>query len=155
MLFFVMTYWKNLQLLGATPPDPYQRLCPWTPLGVYCGPQTPASFSSFFTFPQSHVWSCSWLLWIAVSRSWAKGISPPADVALRRSARGTLSSRSLVDALVDGAFLSLYTWCCCFFLSVHFCSLMRASSLSPSGSSSSAHTHLHCCQMDQNHSDCQ
>ena len=22
MLFFVMTYWKNLQLLGALPPDP-------------------------------------------------------------------------------------------------------------------------------------
>ena len=55
MLFFVMTYWKNLQLLGALPPDPYQGLCPWTPLGAYCGPQTPASFSSFFTFSQSHV----------------------------------------------------------------------------------------------------
>ena len=49
---------KNLQLLGALPPDPYQGLCPWTPLGAYCGPQTPASFSSFFTFPQSHV--CWW-----------------------------------------------------------------------------------------------
>ena len=56
MLFFVMTNWKNLQLLGALPPDPYQGLCPWTPLGAYCGPQTPTSFSSFFTFPQSHVW---------------------------------------------------------------------------------------------------
>ena len=55
MLFFVMTYWKNLQLLGALPPDPYQGLCPWTPLGAYCGPQTPTSFSSFFTFSQSHV----------------------------------------------------------------------------------------------------
>ena len=55
MLFFVMTYWKNLQLLGALPPDPYQGLCPWTPLGAYCSPQTPASFSSFFTFSQSHV----------------------------------------------------------------------------------------------------
>ena len=55
MLFFVMTYWKNLQLLGALPPDPYQGLCPWTPLGAYCSPQTPASFSSFFTFAQSHV----------------------------------------------------------------------------------------------------
>ena len=43
MLFFVMTYRKNLQL------------CHWTPLGAYCGPQTPASFSSFFTFAQSHV----------------------------------------------------------------------------------------------------
>ena len=32
---------------GSMPPDP--------PLGAYCGPQTPASFSSFFTFPQSHV----------------------------------------------------------------------------------------------------
>ena len=40
---------------SALPPDPYQGLCPWTPLGAYCGPQTPASFSSFFTFPQSHV----------------------------------------------------------------------------------------------------
>ena len=28
MLFFVMTYWKKLQLLGALPPDPYQGLCP-------------------------------------------------------------------------------------------------------------------------------
>ena len=55
MLFFVMTYRKNLQLLGALPPHPYQGLCPWTPLGAYCGPQTPASFSSFFTFPQFHV----------------------------------------------------------------------------------------------------
>ena len=54
--FFVMTYWKNLQLLGALPPDPYQGLCPWTPLGAYCGPQTPAFFSSLVTFPQSHVW---------------------------------------------------------------------------------------------------
>ena len=49
---------KNLQLLGALPPNPYQGLCPWTPLGAYCGPQTPASFSSFFNFPQSHV--CLW-----------------------------------------------------------------------------------------------
>ena len=52
-----MTYWKNCQLLGALPPDPCQGLCPWTPLGTYYSPQTPASFSSFFTFPQSHVWS--------------------------------------------------------------------------------------------------
>ena len=42
--FFVMTYWKNFQLLGALSPDPY------------CGPRPPASFSSFFTFSQSHVW---------------------------------------------------------------------------------------------------
>ena len=54
-----MTYWKNLQLLGALPPDPYQGLCPLTPLRAYCGPQTPASFSSFFTFSQSHVCSQS------------------------------------------------------------------------------------------------
>ena len=57
MLFFL--WWhteKNLQLLGALPPDLYQGLCPWAPLGAYCSPQTPASFSSFFTFPQSHVW---------------------------------------------------------------------------------------------------
>ena len=47
MLFFVMTYWKNFQLLGTLPPDPYQGLCA----------QTPTSFSSFFTFPQTHVWS--------------------------------------------------------------------------------------------------
>ena len=54
MLVFVMTCWKNLQLLGALPPGHYQGLCPWSPMGAYCGPQTPASFSSFFTFPQSH-----------------------------------------------------------------------------------------------------
>ena len=53
--FIVMTYWNKLQLLGPLPPDPYQGLCPWTPLRAYCGPQTPTSFS-FFTFPQSHVY---------------------------------------------------------------------------------------------------
>ena len=58
-----MTYWKNLQLLGALPPDPYQGLCPLTPPGAYCGPQTPASFSSFFTFSQSHVCRGSIYVW--------------------------------------------------------------------------------------------
>ena len=59
MLIFVMTYWKNFQLLGVLPPRPYQGLCPWTPLEAYCGPQTPTSFSCFFTLPQSHVWGVS------------------------------------------------------------------------------------------------
>ena len=76
-----MTYWKNLQLLGALPPDPYQRLCPWTPLGAYCGPQTPASFSSFFTFSQSHVCTVSRpnlgrLLRDGVERVWAFPSAP-------------------------------------------------------------------------------
>ena len=72
--FFVMTYWKNLQLLGALPPDPYQGLCPWTPLGAYCGPQTLASFSSFFTFSQSHVWNMSlhWRNTSTISRTIAE-----------------------------------------------------------------------------------
>ena len=33
---------KNFQLVGTLSP---------TPLAAYCGPQTPTSFSSFFTFP--------------------------------------------------------------------------------------------------------
>ena len=32
---------KNLQLLGASHPDPHQGRCPWTPLGAFSSPQTP------------------------------------------------------------------------------------------------------------------
>ena len=60
---------KKPSASGGVAPDPYQGLCPWTPLGAYCGPQTPASFSSFFTFPQSHVWCMcgSMCMWLCIS----------------------------------------------------------------------------------------
>ena len=59
---------KTFSFWGRCPPDPYQGLCPWTPLGAYCGPQTPASFSSFLTFSQSHVCIIFWLVFVKITR---------------------------------------------------------------------------------------
>ena len=50
-LFFVMTYWKNLQLLGALPPDLYQGLCLWTPLGLLRPPDPYIIFLLFHFSP--------------------------------------------------------------------------------------------------------
>ena len=44
MLFLPLYFTKKLQLQGALPPDPHQGCCPWTPLGTYGSPQTPANF---------------------------------------------------------------------------------------------------------------
>jgi hypothetical protein len=42
---------KALPSLGASPVNPHQGLCPWTPLGAYGGLQTPACFFLVHVIP--------------------------------------------------------------------------------------------------------
>ena len=117
--FFVMTYWKNLQLLGALPPDPYQGLCPWTPLGAYCGPQTPASFSSFFTFAQSHVWVMSVCFILELGTLWCSMWLDQCwgDVSVVQYVVGSVMGwcENIVVQCVVGSVLG---WCECGWISV-------------------------------------
>ena len=88
------------QLLGALPPDPYQGLCPWTPLGAYCGPQTPTSFSFFFTFPQSHVWV--WMIVLArhLCKTSSGRLYKDTDADCGQCGRGFISKMTATDCLV-------------------------------------------------------
>ena len=52
MSFFYYPNGKNFQLQGASPPDPHQGHCPWTPSVAFCGPRTPNfHFQSISLFP--------------------------------------------------------------------------------------------------------